>query len=123
MRHAVERREVVLTRAEERDVADHHHLVVVRLERDGEVLARVLVQTGEDLLVHRRDARGRAQETVALGVLTDRLEDLAHGTLDPRLVDRRLRPDLGHGLKRIGVGHGLFLPAGPWLGGAYPAAP
>ena len=41
----------------QRDVAHHDHLVVVGLERDREVLRRVLVQPGEDLLVHVGDAR------------------------------------------------------------------
>ena len=56
MRMPVERREMVLALAVERDVAHHHHLVVVRFERDDQVARRVLVQTAEDLGVHLGDA-------------------------------------------------------------------
>jgi Fe-S cluster assembly protein SufD len=46
-----------------------------------------IVEPGEDLLVHRGDALGGPLETVALRLLTDRLEDLADGALDARAID------------------------------------
>src|SRR5262249_47031865 len=79
----VERNEVVLAVAGERDVAHHHHLVVIGLEGGRDVTARVLTQAAEDLLVHVGDAARRVLEPIAIRVLADRLEDLAHGTLDP----------------------------------------
>src|SRR5690242_10026491 len=78
VRHAVERHQMVLARRVEGDVADHHHLVVTGLERDGEVLCRVLAEPDEDLLVHARHATGRGPQTVAVGILTDRHQDLPH---------------------------------------------
>ena len=66
----------------QRNVAHQHHLVVVRLERDDEVTGRVLVQSAEHLGVHLGDAARRAQQTVAVGILADRDQDLAHGLLD-----------------------------------------
>ena len=54
------------------------------LERDREVLGRVLVEPDEDLGVHAGDALGRVEQAVAVGVLADRLEDLAHRLLDAR---------------------------------------
>ena len=41
-------------------VADQHHLVVVRFERDDEMLRRVFRQAAADLRVHLRDAMWRA---------------------------------------------------------------
>ena len=111
--HAVERREVVLARAEERDVAHHHHLVVVRLERHREVLARVLVQAREDLLVHRRDARRACAASPSRSGSSPIASRISRTARSMRgLVDRMARPDLGDGVQRIGIGHGLFLPFG-----------
>ena len=84
---ADEWREMVFTDRRDRDVLDHDHLVVTGLEGDGEVVVRRIVETAEDLLVHVGDALWRAAEALALGVLADRLEDLADGLLDAALVD------------------------------------
>src|SRR6478752_3458567 len=65
VRHAVEGHQVVLARRVERDVAHHDHLVVTRLEGDGQVPRRVVAEPDEDLLVHARDAVGRGAQTVA----------------------------------------------------------
>src|SRR2546423_7219852 len=83
----MECREVVFAVAEERDVAYQHHLVVVRLEGHHEVPARIFVQPAEDLRVHLGDAPRGALQAVAVGVFTDRDEDLAHGLLDARDID------------------------------------
>ena len=50
-------------------------------------LRRILVQPAEDLGVHLGDAPRRAQQAVAVGILADRDEDLAHGLLDPGEID------------------------------------
>ena len=73
-----ERKEVVLTHRRERDVADQHDFVVVRFERCREMLRRVLTRPCDDLREHTGDSsRGRLQ-TVAIGILPDRDEQLAH---------------------------------------------
>jgi len=43
------------------------------------VAGRIVVQAGEELLVHGRDAVGRGHEPVAVGVLADAGEQLLHG--------------------------------------------
>src|SRR5262249_23936155 len=61
---------------------------------------------GEDLLVHLGDAQRRADQTVAVGILADRLEDLAHRVLDPVHVDGlRGRGAVGGRWDGAGVGH------------------
>ena len=90
VRAAVERDEVVLAERVQRDVAHQHHLVVIGLERDDEMARGIFVQTAADLGVHLGDPLRRAQQPVAVGVLADREEDLAHGLLDPREVDARV---------------------------------
>ena len=106
----------------ERDVADHHHLVVVRLEGDGEVLGGVFVQARADLGVHAGDPLRRVQQPVAVGVLADGLEDLAHGLLDAREVHRRVdgwAVSAGHGLRTAGpsvLGHRRGATSAAWPG-------
>src|SRR5437588_1902087 len=77
---------MMLTDRIERDVLDHHHLVVTGLEGDGQVAVGAVLDAAEDLVVHRRHALGRTQQTVAVGILTDGLEDLLDGLLDPNPV-------------------------------------
>src|SRR5680860_257151 len=88
MRSTVEGDEVVLAHRVERYVTNHDHLVVVFLEGHVEMLRRFLVQATEDLRVHVRDSIGGAREPVAVRVLADRDEDLAHCGHDPRAIDR-----------------------------------
>src|SRR5262249_28566603 len=90
VRLAVERNEVVLADREHCDVTHHHHLVVVGLERDDEVPARVVGEATRDLLVHARDPARRAEQTVTFRVLADRDQDLAHGLLDAVGIDREV---------------------------------
>ncbi len=86
VRLARERHEVVLAHRVHGDVAHHDHLVVLGLEGDGKVTRGVVVQPDEDLVdVHVGDAGGCAHQTVAVRVLTDGLEDLAHRCFDPHL--------------------------------------
>src|SRR5207248_4583847 len=87
VRASVEGDEVVLAVAGDRDVANHHHLVVVGLEGRDDVVTRVLAQPTEDLLVHVGDTARRELEAVPVRVLADRLEDLPYGALDARLVE------------------------------------
>ena len=74
-----ERDQVVLAQRGERDVADHDHLVVVGGERHLEVVGRILVEPGEELLVHPGHPAGRHLEAVAVGVLADGGQDLPDG--------------------------------------------
>src|SRR5580700_10239492 len=76
---AEERDEVVLAEGGEGDVTHHDHLVVLGREGDLEVTGRVVVEAGEELLVHGRDPVGRGEEAVAVGVLADGLEELVDG--------------------------------------------
>ena len=58
------------------------------------VLGGILVQARADLGVHARHPRRRGQQAVSVGVLADRLEDLAYRLLDAGQVDRcRCRRD------------------------------
>src|SRR5262245_30922499 len=97
---------MMFAQARHGDVAHHHHLVVIGLERDGEVLGRIGAQPGKDLVVHLGDAQRRALQTVAIGILTDRLEDLAYGLLDPALVDAHQELPLSR-LSRFGCAYGV----------------
>ena len=56
-----------------------------------EVLRRIFVQPGADLRVHLARRARRASEPVAVGILADRDEDLAHRALDAIDVHRRAR--------------------------------
>src|SRR5438874_6713941 len=84
----------------ERNVLDHHHLVVPRLEGGGEVAVGAVLNAAEDLLEHLGDALGRALQPVPVGVLADRLEDLADGLLDAPPVELR-HAGLGRGLGTV----------------------
>ena len=102
VRVTVEGREMVLAHRVERDVAHHHHLVVLRFERDDEVARRILVQAAADLGVHLGDTLGvRPKQAVAVGILADREQDLADRDLDALDIDRRRRrARLGAGSRR-----------------------
>ena len=84
---AEERHQVVLAQRGERDVAHHHHLVVLGREGDLQVAGGVVVQAGEELLVHGGHAVGGGQQAVAAGVLPDGAEQLGHGRPHPFDVD------------------------------------
>ena len=70
---------MVLAEGVEGDVLEDHHLLVALLEADHELLAGVHAQAGEHLGVHLRDAPRGAGQALALGVITDGLDDLADG--------------------------------------------
>ena len=90
----VERGEVMLAERVQRDVPHQHHLVVVRLERDDQMLRRVFVQPTAHLGVHLGNTARSTQQAVAVGILADREQDLAYGLLQPVDVDTRV--DVGH---------------------------
>ena len=50
----------------------------------------IVVQAGEQLGIHASDAGRRFAQAFAIRVFADRGQDLAHGPLDPRGVDRPL---------------------------------
>ena len=63
---ADERQEVVLAKRRERDVADHHHLVVVDLELPVEVVARILVVADQQFAERAGDAGRRLGQSIAV---------------------------------------------------------
>ena len=73
-----EREEVVLAERGERDVLHHHHLVVIRRERDVELGLGRVHHALEELGVHRGDPGRRALQPGPVGILADRGEQLAH---------------------------------------------
>src|SRR6478735_8594841 len=83
VRDAVERHEVVLARRVHLDVLDEHHLLVTEVERRREDVGRLLAQPREDLAVGARDARRRLAQALAVRVLADGEQQLAHGGLGP----------------------------------------
>ena len=88
-----ERHQVVLAHRPELDVADEHHLVVPDVEGRGEHLLRRLVQADRQLGVRPRDPLRGVAQALALGVLTDRDQQLPDGRRGPvvvELVDRAL---------------------------------
>ena len=72
-----------------RDVAHHDHLVVVGFEHGGEVLRRLLMEPGTDLRIHAGHPVGGVEQSVAIGILTDREQDLPDGGGDTFLIDFR----------------------------------
>ncbi len=88
MRPPVEGDQVVFTARVEGDVADHHDLLVVLLTKEGvDDVVRLLSKPGEDLGVEPGHPLRRLHQTLALGVLADRLENLADRVGDRALVD------------------------------------
>jgi hypothetical protein len=63
---------------------------VARLERRVQHLGRVDPQAGEQLGVRPGDPGRRLDQSVPVGILADRDQDLADGLLDPGQVDRLL---------------------------------
>src|SRR6266536_198271 len=90
VRDAVERQQVMLAEAEDLDVAHQHQLVVVGDEGGGQHLGRLDPQAGEELGIALRDPGRGTPESVPVGVLADRDQDLAYRVLDPLEVDRPL---------------------------------
>src|SRR6266508_2169201 len=73
---------VVFTVAVQRDVADHHHLVVALLEHHLEGVRRAGAQADGHLLPHTGDPRRGLAQAVARQVLADPFEDHADSPLD-----------------------------------------
>ena len=77
----------MLAHGRERDVAhDDHLLVLVLLELSAQVGGGVLLHAAKELLRGARHALRRAPQALAVRVLADRKQELAHGGLRPRLV-------------------------------------
>ena len=80
-------KQVVFAEAHEPDVLDQDHLIVFLREQLVEVNARILLQALEDLGVHPGDALGRLTQSLAIGIFTDRQQDLANR---PRIRSRSI---------------------------------
>ena len=101
----------------ERDVADHDHLVVVGLERDGQVLGRVLVEPREDLLVHRArraPACARSPSRSGSSPIASRISRTAASMRG--LSTALPAPSPGTACRGFGSVTGSFLPFGGWPG-------
>ena len=81
--------QVMLTQRVHRNVAHHDHLVMVGFEHGREVLRRLLMKTGANLRIHTSDPVGRVEQSVAIGILADRKQDLPDGGGDTFLIDFR----------------------------------
>ena len=89
VRLAHERDHVVLAQRGEGDVPHHHHLVVLGRERHREMAPGIVVDPGEQLLVHARPPVAASPAALRAGDPPRwRLEQLGHEPLDP-LDDRR----------------------------------
>src|SRR5690606_30793592 len=73
---------MVLARGVHVDVLDEDHLLVADVERRVEHLARILAEPREGLGVGTRDASRSLAQSLAVGVLAHREEELAHRRLD-----------------------------------------
>src|SRR5215472_13327877 len=74
--------QMVLAGAVNLDIAHQHHLVVISVEYGAEDFLRMLPHSGKLFGIGAGDPAGSAAEPVAVGILADRDEDLAHRTLD-----------------------------------------
>src|SRR6516165_5078664 len=83
--------QVVLAMGLERDVAQHHDLVVAGdlVEGAAEIVARVLRITGEPLLISARDTTRRSGQPLAVGIVAGPADERAHSRL--RLAAGRTR--------------------------------
>ena len=91
--------------AVQRDVAHHDHLVVVGLERDREVLRRVLVQPGEDLVVHRRRCASGVRTSPSRSGSSPIASRISRTARSIRVVVDGRRRLAGTRVQRTGVGH------------------
>src|SRR5690606_30444622 len=106
VRDAVERHQVVLARRVHLDVLDEHHLLVPEVERRREDVGRLLAQAREDLAVGARHAGRGVAQALAVRVLADGDEQLAHGGLGAVLVVRRDVRGRARALDRAGARDG-----------------
>ena len=71
----------------ELDVAQQHDLIIALAKHRLEMPPRIILQSGHQLGVSASDAIGRLEQSLAVGILADRQEDVAHGFLDAREID------------------------------------
>ena len=100
---AEERHHVVLAQAPQLDVPHEDELAVADLEDGREHLLGALVVAAEDLGVRARDARRRRLQAVTVGILADRQQQLADGSLGTGYVDGQRRSSEVRGLARLGL--------------------
>ena len=107
VRDAAERDQVVLAGRVDLDVLDQHHLVVAEVEGRRQDVLGPLPQPGEDLLVRTGHPGRRLPQSLAVRVLADRDQQLAHGVLGPLLVELA---DRALAVQRHRVGHRCLAP-------------
>src|SRR5262249_15196049 len=95
--------QMVLAGAVDLDVAHQHHLVVISVEYGAEDFLRMLPHPGKLLGIGPGDPARRAAEPVAVGILADGDEDLAHRALDAAQIHARIAAGRGCGRPAGGI--------------------
>src|SRR5512147_1311017 len=117
VRTAGEGQQMVLADAEDLDVAHDHQVVGAGLVREDatEVIRRVVAHASEHIAVCARDTRRGFDQTIPVGVLADRDQDLPHGPLDSLQVNFVDPPVVAYRTAAVGYsqsaywGHWFFL--------------
>ena len=80
---------MMLAHGVEGDVALDHQIVGGHRKGFRKMLGSAFVHANGKLCVHARNASGRLDQALAVRILTDTLEQQAHGTLNFFLIDHR----------------------------------
>ena len=86
MGHAMERQQVMLAHRIQFDVLDQHQLFGIHVEVLLQHIGRGSLQTGEQLAARAGDTVRRFHQSLALGILADRLQEQSHGFAHAFLV-------------------------------------
>src|SRR6516162_300880 len=86
MHPADDRRHVMLAMRLETNIAQHHYFVVAAgfLEGSLEIIARIVVITGEPFLIGANDPRRRGEKSLAIGIVAGPANERAHGNFSFR---------------------------------------
>ena len=88
MCHPNERQQMMLAHAVETDVSNQHKFVVLFNENSFEMSPWIKMQAHEQLGIHPGDSGGCFQQPFAVGVFSDRCQNLANSSFDSRKIDR-----------------------------------
>ena len=86
MGHAMERQQVMLAHRIQFDVLDQHQFVGIHVEVLLQHIGRGSLQTGEQLAARAGDTVRRFHQSLALGILANRLQEQSHGFAHAFLV-------------------------------------